>query len=419
MISIEAEQNVIGSLLVNNDVYWEMQGCVSVNDFYRADHREIYSTIIKLIENNQPADVITITDRNKKIQLEHVGQLAKNAMAPQNAKAYAKIIREKSQKRQAVEILNSALEKMPEASSVNSVLSEVQGQLEGIASHEIGKDKTFVEVIRSSLTQIELAKTKTTECIGVPTGIPAIDGRTGGIHGAKLWLVGARPGVGKTALTLQWALHGAQTHRIGIISLEMSDEELGMRALANNLGVNMTALSFGEKSTVKVAEKKLPKSNLKNLKIWVDTNTFSLSGIVSRVTEWKRKHDLDYVVIDHVGLVESDEYSTRNDQLGKITRTLKKLTKRLDMPIVIACQLGRGNERDNRKPKLSDLRDSGNIEQDIDVGVFIHANSTEGNPVSIDLGLLKNRQGRKGWIPGEFWFDGATQTFSEVGNVAG
>jgi len=416
LISIEAEQNVIGSLLKNNDVYWEMQDCVSVTDFYRADHREIYSTIIELIENNQPADVITITDRNKKIQLEHVGQLAKNTMAPQNAKAYAKIVREKAQKRQAGEVLTTALEKLPNE-NISSVMSELQGQLEGIVSHETGKDKTFVEVIRSSLSQIELAKTKTTECIGVPTGIPAIDGRTGGIHGPKLWLVGARPGVGKTALTLQWALHGAQTHRIGIISLEMSDEELGMRALANNLGVNMTALSFGEQSTVKVAEMKLPKSNLKNLKIWVDTNTFTLSGIVSRITEWKRKHQLDYVVIDHVGLIESDEYSNRNDQLGKITRTLKKLTKRLDMPIVIACQLGRGNERDNRKPKLSDLRDSGNIEQDIDIGVFIHANSTEGNPVSIDLGLLKNRQGRKGWIPGNFSFDGATQTFTEESNV--
>lgn len=417
MFSLSAEQSVIGSLLKNNEAYWDIQGVVSVNDFFRREHRKIFSTIVELIENDQPADVITVTDRNKEIQLSYVGQLAKDTPTYKNAKAYAKIVHERAQKREAYTIFNDGLGAIFSEDNIHSILSDTQSRLEGISSYETGKDKTFIEVIRSTLSQIEQAKNRTSEFIGAPTGLAAIDGRTGGIYGAKLWCVAARPGVGKTAMTLQWVLHSAQTHRVGILSLEMSDEELGMRALANKLGVNMTALSFGEKSTVKIAEHKLPTSNLKQLNIWVDTNTFTLSGIVSKITEWKRNHQLDYVVVDHVGLIESDEFSTRNDQLGKITRTLKKLCKRLQMPIVIACQLGRGNERDNRKPKLSDLRDSGNIEQDIDVGVFIHASETEGSPIPVEIGLLKNRQGRKGWIPNKFHFNGATQTFSEGDDV--
>lgn len=419
MQAVESEQALLGALMLDNDRIHDIAGQVTESDFYRADHREIFHAIVALSDKGEVFDAVTVSNYlGEKKQLDQLGGLSylaslqNNVATAKTAKSHAKAIREKSIRRKVNHALQVALEETTTDKPVDDIISEAQIQLESV-SHTHASYIHMQEALNAALHQLAETKRRLKNgAIGAPTGIAAIDRRTGGLFGPRLWCVAARPSIGKTALTLQWALHAAsQGHKVGICSLEMSSEELAYRAFANRLQVNVTAFAHADDHTLEVANRKLPDSRIKELDIFLDTQTFNLGGIVSRVTEWKRKHEISFAVIDHIGLVECEGFNSRNDQLGTVSRTLKKLCKRLDMPIVIASQLNRFVEKEKRRPKLSDLRDSGNIEQDIDVGVFLHQEDEESDYV--DIGLLKNRIGRKGWLPESFIFDAPTQSFKE------
>lgn len=419
MKAIESEQAVLGALMLDNDRFHDVNSHLLSADFYRADHRKIYEAISVLADKGEPFDAVVVANYlEDRKELENVGglgyvaSLQNNVPTANTAKSHAKAIREKSIRRHTQATLQAALEQAVTDKPIEDIIADTQAQLESVA--HVGAGYIHLQhALQDALAKLSETKERVRlGAIGAPTGIPAIDGRTGGLHGPRLWCVAARPGLGKTAITLQWALNSAgRGHKVGICSLEMSSEELAYRAFANKLQVNMTAFAHADDQTVEIATTKLPSSNIKSLDIFLDTQTFALSGIVSRITEWKRKHGISYAIIDHVGLVEATGYNNRNDQLGHISRSLKKLCKRLDMPIVIVSQLNRSVEKERRRPALSDLRDSGNIEQDIDVGIFLHAGDDD---TQIEIGLLKNRLGRKGWLNENFTFDGATQTFREL-----
>ena len=175
--------------------------------------------------------------------------------------------------------------------------------------------------------------------VGATWGLPALDRRTGGIWGEKLIVVAGRPSVGKTAFALNAALSGRA--KVGIISLEMGTDELGIRSIANLLDVNGTALSFADPHTLETTNQRAQNRTINDRNIWVDDSTYGLNQIVSRITEWRRKHDIDYAIVDHIGLIEGNNGHTRNDWLGDVSRTLKKTAKRLEMPIIALSQLNR------------------------------------------------------------------------------
>ena len=413
-MSIESEYAVVGCLLVDSETYWAISPLVRAEDFYSPLARQVYQVAQRLIENNKPVDPITVCNESD-LHLADVGAIATGMFITSNAEQYAKAVREASRKRVVAETLKTALNNL-QSKKLDEIVSGVQVDLESALSISAGKDQVFEDVLRESLLAAEDArKSEKNGVVGISTGLSELDGYTGGIYGPRLWCVAARPGQGKTAMTLQWALHAANTGgKVGICSLEMGADELGCRAFAHLLRVNVTAFAHGDDYTLGVAVRNMEKTDLGPCKrnIHVDTQTFSLGGIVSRITEWKRKHAIDYAIIDHIGLIEVEGYSNRNDQLGQVSRTLKKLCKRLDIPIIAVSQLSRALEKEHRKPRLSDLRDSGNIEQDIDIGVFIHANTDED---AVALGILKNRKGKSGWLPAPVFFNGATQTFTTGG----
>jgi replicative DNA helicase len=200
-----------------------------------------------------------------------------------------------------------------------------------------------------------------------------------------------------------------------MVHLEMTSEEMGIRAMAHTYQVNMSALSRGDGETLKELGGKTAQNPMDDLPIYIDDSTFGLSGILARMAEWKRKHDIGLVILDHIGLVEAPGDSD-NVRISKISKALKRAAKRLDVGMMVLSQLNRAMERENRKPQLSDLRDSGSLEQDCDAALFIHADlqSADAKTTLCTMGLLKNRMGRKGWIPAEFEFDGAKQTFKEL-----
>jgi len=412
--SPEAENAVIGGLLLDNRALYDIEA-LRAEHFASPFHARAFATISAMVGAGDVADVVTVADRMKGDgTLERLGRMAQGAPSARIA-PHAKIVVDKARRRRVLSVLDEAREKAMTA-PVDEVVAAAQSQLESVSHDGMGSEQGFPSILRAALLAVEDAgKRRHHGVIGSPTGLPEVDKRTGGLHGERLWVVAARPSLGKSALALQWCLHGAKRgFRSGICSLEMPYHELGTRAFANLLQINGTALAFADPGVVEFVKSKIPSMDAE-LPVWGDDQTYSLGGIVSRITEWKRKHDINFAVVDHIGLVETTGYTSRNDQLGAVTRELKKLTKRLGIPIIAVSQLNRDVTKNKRRPELSDLRDSGNIEQDADVALFIHAHEDDEleQEVPVELGLLKNRGGKKGWLPAKYLFNGREQRFTE------
>jgi replicative DNA helicase len=293
-------------------------------------------------------------------------------------------------------------------------------RLESVTATNSGGSLSFSEAFAKALEYIDdsaEAKRKG-GVVGVPTGLPEIDARTGGLQQRRLIILAARPSIGKTMLANQIALMAASKgFPVGICSLEMGAEELTIRAMANRYRLNASALSFGDEGELTKLSRAIGDKSIADLPIHLDTDTTSLGGIQARLSEWKRQHDISLGIVDHIGLVEGGDNKSRNDWLGTVSRTLKVTAKRLNIPILAVSQLNRTVEKEKRRPVLSDLRDSGNVEQDCDIALFLHVepDAVPGvNGTPMEIGLLKNRMGRRGWINERFAFDGRTQTIREV-----
>lgn len=420
MVSKEAEQSVLGALMIDPDAWGKIYGKLTDADFFHAEHRKIYASMAANVAEDKPIDPVTVADKIGGDLFPYVLELAKNCPSSDNVRAYADIVKTDSQKRQLSEIMQHGLESIKDEKPMR-VISGLMEQIEGVAHQRMGKSKTFSDVLNLGLDAVEAAKilNDTGKVTGVPCGIPMLDRWLSGYRKSKLIVVAARPSVGKTAFTLQGALHAAsENYPVGVISLEMSDEELAHRAFANRYQINGTALSYGNHETIKNLEKKILKHNIRDYPLYVDTDTYSLNGILARANEWKRKFDIKELIVDHIGLVEV-EGDTKNERVGNVTRALKKLSKKLNIPVIAVSQLNREVEKTGNRPNLANLRDSGNVEQDCDIAIFLHTDkSNEGQPtIPIDIGVLKHRGGRKGWMPSVFTFVGATQTIREIGDA--
>jgi len=256
--------------------------------------------------------------------------------------------------------------------------------------------------------------------LGVETGIQAIDKRTGGIQPSELWILCARPSIGKTAMALQWIINaGRQEVPIGNCSLEMTEQQIFIRSMAHYYKLNGTALKLGDDREVLNMRKCLDidsgtSRELSKFPIYTDVNTTNFAGIESRITYWARKYGIKAVVIDHVGYIDDMPRfkGNKNNEIGFITKRLKNLAKRLNIGIVLISQFNRDMEKQKRKPVQADLRDSGSLEQDANVIIALHSEDYTDNPrKEISLGFLKNRDGVRGWLGERFILDGPTQTF--------
>jgi len=423
MFSLEAEKNVIGGILQDSGLLPLISGLVGESDFFDEKHRHIFRSILDLDASDKPIDVVTVAEwleENSLLDesgLRYLAGLYDGTAGTSNIKSYAKIVRDRARKRELVRVCQSALQTLesPTGKSIDEIITETQTAIDELLNQAGGEYKNWVDVLVSADQSIQDAATRKKEgrSIGIPTGLPALDNRTGGLIKKRLTILAARPSLGKTALAQQITLYAAAyDYKIGICTLETYADELGIRSYANSLQVNGTALTFGDSSAIEEYSKRLAGSNITKYQIWVDDSTYTLGGIVSRAHEWKHKHGIDLLVVDHIGLVEVD-MDTANARLGKVTRALKKLSKRLDISVLALCQLNRSAEKENRRPRLSDLRDSGNIEQDCDVAIFLHSDDDSEGAIQMEIGTLKTRYGKKGWLPQVFHFDGRTQRFTE------
>lgn len=423
--SIPAEQSVLGGLLLAPDAWPDIAGVLHGADFVKREHQLIYSVIRNLAEAGTPLDTVTVAEHlERKRSLHDAGglvyltALTKDTPSTANIRAYADIVSDCARRRRARDLLADAARNAETAEELSDLLGSVMTQIEGIATQGTAVALSFAEAWTLAIDAMDDAAQSRGGIAGVPTGIPAIDKRTGGLLPRRLIVLAARPGIGKTALAQQIALHAASHgHPVGILSLEMSKEELAQRSMANAYGLNLSRLAFGDDCELRKLTRAASDRPITGLPIQIDTDTYNLGGIEARISEWRSKHGIKLAIVDHIGLIDGGEGSTRNDHLGKITRRLKITAKRLGIPILAVSQLSRNVERDKRRPVLADLRDSGSIEQDADVCMFLHIDPNEnrtGSGERLEIGLLKNRIGVTGWLPERFTFDGRTQRIREI-----
>lgn len=422
--TIAAEQGVIGTILNDNSLWPDASTKIEDEDFVRNDHKAIWDAMRKTIERFEVVDCITISEElndyeftARKSLMAYLWELQRNA-SPAAINAYIDIIQAEAQRRRLEQLFREQAQRLERREPVSEVLSDVSTDIDRIIDRGIGESKNFDVIMEESLKIAEEAASLKEQgrLPGVPTSIREIDDATGGIRPAKLWVMAARPSVGKTAFVNQLMLNAsAKGHAVGMCSLEMSEQEIGSRSYAHLYGVNGTMLQHGERSALRDLSQKLIYNPLSERSLYYDCDTYDLNGIVARIGQWRRQYNITLAIVDHIGLIENSIGNNRNESIGHITRSLKKLSKKLNIGIIGVSQLNRSNEREERTPKLSDLRDSGNIEQDIDAALFLHRNGEpEGDTQPISFGLLKNRSGRTGWLRRyEYEFVGANQTFQE------
>ncbi len=426
--STDSEQSVLGGLMIRPEAAVAVFGAVAPDDFYRADHKVIAGAIRRLHDQRKPHDFIAVTEAlrdsgrlNDAGGAEYIVNLAMDCAGVANIENWARILRDKALRRRVIALCAQTSE-----AAYRSEADDLTGMLatgvETLLKSSGSVSRKFADLLGPTEAYLKMARErrKAGGTIGVPSGLPALDQILSGFWGGRVYGIAARPGTGKTALLNQIAFHAAQRGEPGlIISIEMGAEELIIRALSAHSRKNVGRIFHGYEEETEAATKTAV--GMGDLPLWIDTDTCFLNPILASIAAHKHRHGIRWAAIDHVGLIQTEKFNSRNDQIGHITGALKRTAKHLGIPIIALFQLSRMSEKENRRPSLHDLRDSGNIEQDLDVATFLHVDAQmRGQAVKrVHLGILKNRSGRVGWLDDtQFQFDGAVQTFREIAGQA-
>jgi len=390
--SIEAEQSVLGGLLLDNSAFDRIGDAFSESDFYRADHRRIFHHIVKLLQAGKPADVITVDeaiksseDRDMTGGLAYLGALAQATPSAHNIRRYAEIVRERAVMRRLVEvgteIADSALN--PLGKDVGQMLDEAESKVLQIAEVGSRGRQGFLD-IQPLLTQVMeridmlYHRENQSNVTGVPTGYHDLDDRTSGFQEGDLIIVAGRPSMGKTAFALNIAEHVAVENRlpVAVFSMEMSGTQLAMRLLGSVGRLDQHKLRTGRLSDEDWNRLANAVGKLNDTPIHID-ETPALNSLELRARS-RRLHrqygKLGLIVVDYLQLMQSSSQGeNRATEISEISRSLKALAKELKVPVIALSQLNRGLEqRPNKRPIMSDLRESGAIEQDADLILFIY-----------------------------------------------
>lgn len=412
--AIEAEQSVIGAMLIAGESAWDrIADLVTDSDFYRDDHRRIFGHIRRLAETGKTIDVVTvfgaIQQANETDQtggLAYLGEIANSVPSSANIAGYAKIIAEKARIRALVciggEIEAMALAPGPE--SAQSRIDEATGRLLALADHGSTADEPvgISAYLSEVINQIEARRERGGAISGLPTGFADIDEMLDGLKDGDLVIVGGRSSMGKTAFALNIAENVALSGKpVLVFSMEMGGTQLAMRSMSCCGGIDSKTLASGRLQDEDWDKITLALGKLHNSPLVVDQSTsLSVAQMRARARRQKRKSGLSLVVIDYLQLM-SGQGNNRNEQLGDITRSMKLMARDLSVPVICLSQLSRKcEERADKRPMLSDLRESGSIEQDADV-VMMMFREDYYDPQSAYAGLAeclirKNRMGACG-----------------------
>lgn len=384
--NIEAEQSVLGSILLENSAVNRVMEILSASDFYSEAHRKIFNMIYDLSERSDPVDLITLSNALKdKNLLDSVGgtaylaSLVDNVPSAANAANYAKIVKEKAILRglitSATEIIDSCYET---SSEVDDILDKAEHSIFEISENKVRQDYFPIrDIVKDSFRSIEDLYSRQQLITGVPTGFEKIDDLTAGLQKSELIIIAGRPSMGKTAFALNIALHAAMEGQIptAVFSLEMSKEQLAFRLLSSEARVDSQRLRKGFLGETDWPKLTMAAGRLSEAPLYIDdTAAITVLEMKAKSRRLKADRGLGLIVVDYIQLMRSSyRNESREREISDISRSLKALAKELNVPVVALSQLNRQVEsRTNRRPQMADLRESGAIEQDADVIAFIY-----------------------------------------------
>lgn len=386
--SIEAEQSVLGGLMLDNRCWDDVAERVQEGDFYRQDHRHIFRVMGQLAEGSQPIDVVTVSEALQKLDLledtgglTYLAELAKNTPSAANIKAYAEIVRERSVLRQLIGVGNDIADSAfyPEGRDSQELLDNAERQVFQIAEQgaKKGGPQSIKPLLAKAIDRIDELFSSDEPLTGLPTGFTDLDGMTSGLQPADLVIVAARPSMGKTTFAMNICENALikSGKPVLVFSMEMPAEAIVMRMLSSLGRIDQTRIRSG-----KLEEDDWPRLNsaislLSEQKLFIDdTPALSPTEVRARARRVYRDHgEIGLIMIDYLQLMQVPGAESRVAEISEISRSIKGIAKELSVPVIALSQLNRSLEqRPNKRPVMSDLRESGAIEQDADVITFIY-----------------------------------------------
>ncbi len=387
--SVEAEQALLSGIMLDSEAWDQVADAVTASDLYRADHRHIFTAIAELVELGQPPDAVTVSEHlsmqgrlEEAGGMDYVAELVANSSGAANIRAYAKIVRDRAMLRQLIgaagEIAASAY--APEGREVAEIVDEAERQIFDVADRRQRTGAGFErvnELIEESWSRLRKLSDSPNEIIGVATGFNDLDKLTAGFQNGDLVIIAGRPSMGKTSLALNIAASAAVENRVstGILSMEMSQEQIMFRLIGSIGRINQKRLRNGRLSDDDWVRVQRSLDTLADAPLFIDdTPALKPTEVRARARRLKREHDLGLIVVDYLQLMQAGGYNeNRNTEISRISQSLKSLARELNIPVVVLSQLNRSVEqRTDKRPMMSDLRESGAIEQDADVIIFIY-----------------------------------------------
>ncbi len=422
--SLEAEQALLGCILLDNDAQMDIFAKINAEDFYSESHKNIYDSMIKIFNKSIPVDFVTLTNQlevEKKLEtiggIDYITYLTNVVPSAANFQHYMDIVKNNSIRRHLIAESQNIIKNTFDSEDGDSAMQFAEKRIFDLSEKETASDLEHVGKPGGTLTNVlkqmsELAENKG-KMGGIPTGYKEFDAITNGLQKSALILLAARPGVGKTSFAMNIAVNVAveQGKKVAVFALEMSREQLMQRALASLARVKLEHVLRGTMSSeewkrIWTAEKKLAQSG-----IYVDDSSqITPFEIISKCRKLKMTEGLDLIVIDYLQLMSMGKArESRTQEVSDLTRILKIAAKELNVPIILLSQLSRAVEKrdaknDGHKPVLSDLRDSGSIEQDADIVLFLYNPEkyndvvSEEEPGTVFLLIAKHRSGSTGEI---------------------
>ncbi len=418
--SVEAEQSLLGGLMLDNAAWDKIADLLVDTDFYRKDHRLIFAAISALAEDSHPCDVITVSeylDNRSELEsaggLEYLATLANETPGAANARAYAKILRERSILRSLIKVGNeiSGSAYSTEGRSATDLVDEAERLVFEIAEAgsrgQVGF-RPLKKILPATVDRIDLLHQSGGDITGIPTGYSEFDKLTAGLQGGDLVVIAGRPSMGKTTLAINIAENAAIGAKVptAIFSMEMPSEQLAFRMISSLGRVDQTHLRTGRFPDEDWSRINTAVQLMSDAPIFIDdTPALSPTEVRARARRLKREHKLGLIVLDYLQLMQvHGTTENRATEISEISRSLKALAKELSVPIIALSQLNRSVEqRTDKRPVMSDLRESGAIEQDADVIVFIYREEVYNQDTPrkgiADISIAKQRNGPIGDFP--------------------
>jgi len=429
--NIEAEEALLGSLLIDPDVITHVANLVMPEDFYLARNGEIYDVIRTLFDQGDPVDFVTVTEElERRDKLEEVGgrsyitSLVNTVPTAINAFQYAQIVQEKATLRHLISAAGDIARKAyDDSQDASEVVNEAEKLIFAIAARRVEQDLVSItDVVPVVIEDIKLLHERRGEVLGVPSGFKLLDSLLGGFQKSDLIILAARPGMGKTSLALNIALNAAKNHgsQIAIFSLEMSREQLVQRLLSQEAQIDSQHLRLGKIYDQDEWDRlEMAAETLRACRIYIDdTAALSPFELRTKARRLHAEHGLRMIIVDYMQLMHGGRRSeNRVQEISFISRTMKQLARELRVPVMALSQLSRQVEnRADKHPQLSDLRESGSIEQDADLVIFIYREgkyNKESERANItEIIVSKHRHGPTATV--ELFFDEKYTQFTEV-----